>query len=90
MTTQLFPLGKINLTPGAMRMAQSGINLPHLIARHQSGDWGEMSPADRAENAASVEGGLRIFSDYQTELGKVWIITEASRTLTTVLLPDEY
>lgn len=90
MTTQLFPLGKINLTPGAVRLVQSGVNLPQLITQHQSGDWGEMSPADRAENEASVAGGLRIFSDYQTELGKVWIITEADRTLTTVLLPDEY
>lgn len=62
-----------------------------LIARHRSGDWGDIDPADAKSNAEALRFGARILSSYRlAEGGKVWIITEADRTSTTVMLPSEY
>ncbi len=62
-----------------------------FLERHRSGDWGECSGADKSENDLSVREGFRIFSVYRTEAGdKIWVITEADRSSTCVLLPDEY
>jgi hypothetical protein len=61
-----------------------------LLARHVSGDWGELPEEDRAENEFSVANNLRILSAYTLANGvKVWVITEADRSATTFLLPEE-
>lgn len=88
----LFPLGQTLATPGALEALDTANQNPaELLARHQSGDWGEVPPEDAAENDLSVREGFRILSAYTLDTGvKVWIITEADRSATTILLPDEY
>jgi hypothetical protein len=89
----LFPLGQIVSTPGALEALKAeGSNALLLLGRHVSGDWGDLSEDDRRENELSVKKGFRILSAYRlprTGL-KLWIITEADRSATTFLLPDEY
>ncbi|MEM7387300.1 MAG: type I restriction endonuclease subunit M [Verrucomicrobiota bacterium] len=61
------------------------------LARHERGDWGEVCTEDRAENEEALRRGGRLLSVYRTEEGtRFYIITEADRSSTTVLLPDEY
>jgi hypothetical protein len=61
------------------------------LERHLAGDWGEVDEEDRAENDLSLREGFRLLSAYRTRHGvKFWVITEADRSLTTVLLPSEY
>jgi len=61
------------------------------LQRHASGDWGEMNEFDWSENDLSLKEGFRLFSVYRSERGiKFWIITEADRRMTTVLLPEDY
>jgi hypothetical protein len=87
-----FPLGQTLMTVGAQAALESAAEEPvELLARHQSGDWGEMPPEDARENELSVKQGFRIMSAYTLSSGeKVWVITEADRSATTILLPDEY
>lgn len=86
-----FPLGKIVATPGALALLDRGaVNAASLIQRHQSGDWGNVPPEDAEENDASVVNGNRILSSYPIGEDRLWIITEADRSSTTLLLPDEY
>jgi hypothetical protein len=62
-----------------------------FLARHGSGDWGELDEHDRKENQLSLERGFRLLSSYFTNAQeKIWLITEADRSATTLLLPDEY
>ena len=86
----LFNPGTIVATPGAMELAEQGINLLAYLKRHLKGDWGELCQEDKAENNLSLRCGYRLLSAYETPLGKLWIITEADRSATTFLLPDEY
>ena len=61
------------------------------LTRHQRGDWGELTDEDKQENDLSLKAGFRVLSAYETKgLPKVWIITEADRSATTILFPDEY
>jgi hypothetical protein len=61
------------------------------LSRHAIGDWGELEPADVAENEYSVAHGLRLLSSYRTDVGeRLWINTEADRSATTLFLPEEY
>ncbi len=61
------------------------------IGRHLNCDWGDICKEDREQNELSLKKGMRILSSYKTEDGvKFWIITEADRSVTTVLLPSEY
>ena len=60
------------------------------LFRHASGDWGEVCEHDRRENERSLENGWRVLSAYPVGKQKVWIITEADRFVTTLLLPEEY
>ena len=92
MTTPLFPLGTIVATPGALAaLAPHPGLLPRLITRHSRGDWGDVDAHDRRANDEAVADGSRIFSAYATPDGvKLWVITEADRSSTCVLLPDEY
>lgn len=87
MNKQLFELGQIVATPGALNL---GINIMPYLTMHASGYWGDLCQKDWQENDLSVKRGFRILSSYETRSGKVWIITEADRTVTTILLPAEY
>ena len=86
----LFNPGTIVATLGALELAQQGIDLPAYLQRHLKGDWGELCPEDKAENNLSLRCGYRLLSAYETPLGKLWVITEADRSATTFLLPEEY
>lgn len=88
----LFPLGQIVATPGALEaLDRAAINAADLIQRHQSGDWGNVPSGDAEENLRSIENGWRILSSYAlSENQNLWIITEADRSVTTLLLPEEY
>ena len=87
-----FNLGQIVATPGALRAFQAaGQNPLQFLQRHASGDWGELCPEDKQENEFSLKHGSRILSAYRLSDGtKLWIITEADRSATTLLLPSEY
>ena len=89
----LFPLGQTVSTPGALEaLKEEGSNGLEFLSRHVSGDWGDLCDDDRRENDLSVMEGFRILSAYRLPRTgvKLWIITEADRSATTVLLPDDY
>ena len=88
----LFPVGQVVATPGALEaMSEAGQNPLELLKRHQSGNWGVMPEEDQRENTYSVQYGLRIVSAYVLSTGvKLWLITEADRSVSTFLLPQEY
>ena len=90
MKQQLFDTGQILATPGALELADEGVNLLAYLARHIYGDWGDLGGEDKAENDFSLEHGFRILSAYNTTEGRLLVITEADRSATTLLLPDEY
>ena len=87
-----FPLGRVVATPGALRALEDANQNPvEFLERHQAGDWGELCDEDKDENEFSVRNGFRILSAYRTQNDvKIWIITEADRSATTLLLPHEY
>lgn len=92
-TTQakLFNLGQVVATLGALELLDKyAINAAELLARHQSGDWGIVPEEDARENQFSVENGYRILSSYAFGDDRIWIITGADRSSTTLLLPEEY
>ena len=92
MTTvpHLFELGNIYTTPGVLESVIQD-DIPSSLARHQSGDWGDVDAEDKRENAFALGRRLRLLSVYHSINGiKFWIITEADRSSTTVLLPSEY
>ena len=91
-TRPLFPLGRIVATPGALEALQNaGQDARELLVRHAAGDWGTLSDDDRNENDFAVTRALRLLSAYHLTNGeKMWIITEADRSATTLLLPSEY
>jgi hypothetical protein len=88
----LFPLGQVVATPGALAaLAQANQSTWTLLQRHVRGDWGDISVEDQQENDFSVQQALRILSAYTLSTGvKLWLLTEADRSYTTVLLPAEY
>lgn len=90
-----FQTGQVVATPGALRMLQqAGIAPMTLLARHAFGDWGDLCEQDKQANDLAVAIGDRIFSSYEVGDGlsatKVWVITEADRDSTCLLLPEEY
>ena len=89
---QLFSLGQIVATPGALEVLEASRQSPaDFLMRHARGDWGELGADDIAENEFSLKNGFRLLSSYATAGGqKLWVITEEDRSLTTLLLPDEY
>lgn len=91
-TAHTFPLGRIVATPGALAALQAAGQTPHeFLSRHLRKDWGDLSEKDRQENELSLREGFRLLSAYHTKLGeRLWIITEADRSATTLLLPTEY
>ena len=87
-----FPLGQVVATPGALSALEKAEQHPaEFLDRHVNGDWGEVPDADKQENELSVEQGFRILSAYTTSAGdKIWILTEADRSATILMLPEEY
>jgi hypothetical protein len=98
MTTQaaiqvkpLFALGRTLATPGALEAMQLiGISPLALLSRHQRGDWGDLGKEDKQTNEQALTFGDRIFSSYNLASAKFWVITEADRSATTILLPEDY
>ncbi|WP_459568891.1 hypothetical protein [Cupriavidus sp. 8B] len=87
----LFPLGQIVATRGALgHLDCHGVNAAPLLARHVHGDWGLVPIEDAQANRFAVDNGLRILSAYEVAGERIWIITEADRSATTLLLPEEY
>lgn len=88
-----FPMGRPVITPGAQAMLDAaGIEGVLLLARHIHGDWGDLSVEDATANELALLTGKRLLSSYDLPdgQGKVWIVTEADRSMTTILRPDEY
>ena len=97
-TAPLFPLGDCYLTPGVNCLVEHyGLSIQSYLQRHQCGDWGTVGKEDAAENELSLKEGYRLLSAYEIQTNdagnktvKIWIITEADRSVTTILLPEEY
>ena len=87
-----FSLGQVVATPGALDLLdRTATNALDLLIRHQTGDWGSVPPEDAEENLQSISSGCRILSSYYlNDSERLWIITEADRSVTTLLLPDDY
>lgn len=92
MAKQKFVIGRLLITPGVQNLfKETKEDLLQYVNRHAMGDWGNCSAKDKKQNDLAVILGERIFSRYDTKDGTaLWIITEASRSYTTVLLPREY
>jgi hypothetical protein len=88
----LFSLGDLIATPGALSVLEkNGIVPMRLIARHIRGDWGDVRTDDAAANTEALRIGARLQSSYTLpDRARIWIITEADRSSTTLLLPEEY
>ena len=84
-----FPLGEIVITANAAQhLDTNAVN--EGLRRHAAGDWGDIPPDDACENELSLKKGFRLLSAYGTGQQRFWIITEADRSVTTVLLPNDY
>jgi len=88
----LFDPGFLVATPGALAaLEKSGENAVDFLSRHITGDWGDIPEEDREVNELSLARGFRLVSTYRTTAeDKIWVITEADRSVTTILLPEEY
>ncbi len=89
-----FELGVVVATPGALLDFGPAL-IAELLGRHACGDWGDLGAFDRRENERALQSGARLFSAYETPVGKAWIITEATddaeaRRSTCVLRPEDY
>lgn len=84
-----FPLGDIVITANAQSIL-TGIQIVNGLARHASGVWGDVSEEDAHANDEALRQGLRILSVYGQGDRRFWIITEADRSLTTILMPSDY
>ncbi|MEI6195349.1 MAG: hypothetical protein WCS42_13575 [Verrucomicrobiota bacterium] len=85
-----FQTGQIVATPNVLAQLTQD-DILRGLARHQAGDWGDLDTDDRKENDRALEKGSRLLSAYRAENGvKFWIITEADKSSTTVLLPEDY
>jgi hypothetical protein len=90
MSVSKFALGRMVITPNA-RDTLHPEDIPVALARHASGDWGDMDEHDRQENEFSLARGLRLLSIYHDRnKTQFWIITEADRSATPILLPEDY
>ena len=84
-----FPLGRIVITTNAARRLTTR-EMHEALRRHASGDWGDLPAEDAEQNGFAFRNGGRLFSAYGTGNRRFWIITEADRSATTLLLPWEY
>lgn len=87
-----FQLGQTVATPGVLRaLTSQGMTGLELLKRHILGDWGDLNDEDKLANEQALKDGSRILSAYKiNDEVKVWIITESDRSVTTILLPEEY
>ena len=87
-----FALGQTVATPGAMIALTAAGHVPvEFLLRHKRGDWGDLSPEDVAENERALLTGSRLFSSYTTRTEEqLWVITEGDRSVSTLLIPDDY
>ena len=86
-----FPVGRTVATRGALQfLEENGIRPASLIRRHRCGDYGDLTLRDRKANDDAIVDGARILSGYKVGEVKVYVITEADRSMTTVLLASEY
>jgi hypothetical protein len=91
MAKQLFPIGDLFITPGAERVCRSFPMPPNLlVVRHVTGDWSDMTPDSREGNRRAIRVGARVFSAYQYGEHRFFVVTEADRSSTTILLAEEY
>jgi hypothetical protein len=89
--TAPLPHRQVVATPGALKLLlDTGQDPFDYLARHASSDWGELCAFDRRQNEIALREGLSLFSSYETTAGRCWIISEADRSVTTILLPEEY
>lgn len=87
----LFELGQVVITRAALTFCEvNDVDAVDLVRRHAGGDWGDLDREDVDANVAAVRHDLRVFSSYNLRVGKVWVITEADRSSTCVLLPEDY
>ena len=86
----LFPIGQLVMTRGVADAGYPLDEIISLIRRHVTGDFGEIDEEDRQENLLSIREGYRILSAYKINGTKLWVITEADRSVTTILYPSEY
>lgn len=90
---ELFDLGRVVGTPGAVvALIENDVDPTEIAMRHAMGFWGDLDPEDRAANERALDHGGRIFSAYTlaSTQARLWVITEADRSVTTFLLPEEY
>ena len=87
-----FALGVVVATPGALEvLGEFEVSPSELVERHASGDWGNVPSEDARENEYSLKHGFRVLSSYPLPSGeRIWVITEADRSSTCLLLPGEY
>ena len=89
-----FELGLVVTTIGIHAEIQDnekfGAEIFRALARYTNGDWGEIPKEDKATNEEAIRDEFRVFAGYKTSKGKIWIITEADRSVTTILFPKEY
>lgn len=85
-----FQLGAICATPGVLALVQDVAEIMPALTRHAEGDSGDVDADDAERNREAIENGDRILSAYMLNDQKIWIITEADRESTTILLPEEY
>jgi hypothetical protein len=87
----LFALGFVCATPHALEVLTPE-EIRRAVARHSRGDWGDLDKDDWTENEEALRHGSRLFSVYPVERGngRFWVITEADRSVTTVLMPSDY
>jgi hypothetical protein len=95
MSGPLFPLGQVVATPGAIAvMERTETNPADLLRRHVTGDWGDIHPGDVGLNEMALRDGDRLLSVYGSEAedrdDRLWVITEADRSATTILRPEDY
>ncbi|MDP9154400.1 MAG: hypothetical protein M3O74_09130 [Pseudomonadota bacterium] len=85
-------LGRLFATPAALdALRAANMTVGDLLTRHLRGDWGDLTKDDQEQNNLALEAGLRVLSCYSLgENVRMWVITEWDRSVTTVLLPDEY
>ncbi len=89
-----FRLGKLLMTRGVNDLASENEEFARFtyqsLKRHRQGDWGDLAEEDKKENEFSLDKNLRLLSAYKKGNQKIWIITEANRSATTILFPEEY
>lgn len=84
------PLGRLCATPGVLEQIDN-VDVVAALRRHARGDWGDLCDDDKRANNEALRTEGRLLSSYLSRKGvKFWIITEADRSVTTVLLPEEY